>query len=125
MAGDPRRALGSCGEAEAARHLERHGYRIIDRNFRTRHGELDLVATGEGCLVFCEVKTRLDEGPFGLFASVGPAKRRQVRRMARVWLGSERATARPRDRELRFDVIGILLDARGRLLRLEHLAGAF
>src|SRR5829696_7627015 len=58
MPDDLRHSLGHLGEALAAAHLERLGYRVVSRNYRTRFGELDLVATDEYVLVFCEVKTR-------------------------------------------------------------------
>jgi len=64
---DARRKLGDLGEEEAVRHLERLGYEILDRNFRTRYGELDIVSSTASCLVFCEVKTRTAGG------SAGPA----------------------------------------------------
>jgi putative endonuclease len=124
--GDPRRRLGAVGESLAARHLEARGYEVIDRNFRTRHGELDLVACDPRCLVFCEVKTRVGaNGPYGPFASVGLDKRRRVRAMAREWLAANAAVERPRPAQLRFDAIGIRLDGGGRLLELEHLEDAF
>jgi putative endonuclease len=128
MSNDPRRRLGQLGESLATTHLEARGYEVIDRNFRTRHGELDLVACDWRWLVFCEVKTRIARGPpgpFGPLAAVGPRKRRQVRAMARAWLAANAATDRPRPARLRFDAIGISLDARGRLLGLEHLEDAF
>jgi putative endonuclease len=53
-----RQALGKWGEDAAARHLEAHGYRVLDRNYHTSHGELDIVASLDGVLVFVEVKTR-------------------------------------------------------------------
>src|SRR5919199_5150265 len=89
MSEDPRRARGSLGERMAARHLADLGYAILDRNFRTRYGELDLVAASPDCLVFCEVKTRVAggrAGPATALDAVGPAKRRQVRAIAREWL---------------------------------------
>ncbi len=58
MSDDPRHSLGRLGERLAAEHLERLGYRVVARNYRTRFGELDLVVTDEEVLVFCEVKTR-------------------------------------------------------------------
>jgi putative endonuclease len=128
MSDDPRRALGSLGESLAAQHLEARGFEVIDRNFRTRHGELDLVARDRRWLVFCEVKTRIARaasGPFGPFASVGVRKRRQVRAMAREWLAANASTDRPRPAQLRFDAIGISLDARGRLIELDHMEDAF
>ena len=128
MSGDPRRKLGSLGESLAARHLEARGYEVIDRNFRTRYGELDLVARDRCALVFCEVKTRVARpaaGPFGPLASVGVRKRRQVRAMAREWLAAKASSGRPPPARLRFDAIGISLDPRGRLLELDHMEDAF
>lgn len=126
---DPRRELGAAGEELAARHLEARGLEIVDRNFRTRYGELDVVARDERQLVFCEVKTRIRRappGPLGPLASIGARKQRRVRAMAREWLATEQGrlgSASPP--EIRFDAIGISLDPAGRLIELEHLEGAF
>lgn len=109
---------------------------MVARNFRTRFGELDLVARDERFLVFCEVKTRIVGGraaaPGGLtranalgpFASIGSRKQRQVRAIAREWL-AQGLLEGARPPEIRFDAIGISFDAQGRLLALEHLEGAF
>jgi putative endonuclease len=139
---DSRRALGAKGERLAARHLEARGYEVVARNFRTRFGELDLVARDERFLVFCEVKTRIARSvplpggaagagglpgpanPLGPFASIGARKQRQVRAIAREWL-AQGLLEGPRPPEIRFDAIGISFDARGRLLALEHLEAAF
>jgi putative endonuclease len=128
VADDPRRRLGAQGEELAARHLVARGYRIVDRNFRTRFGELDLIAAGHGCLVFCEVKTRVSSEPagrLGPLASVGPRKQRQLRQMAREWLAAGRSRLAGGLPELRFDAIGVTLDHGGELVALEHLDGAF
>src|SRR3954447_19988931 len=125
---DPRRTLGERGERIAAEHLTRAGYTILAANFRTRFGELDLVAADAGCLVFCEVKTRIAgtrRGPAGPLDAIGPRKRAQVRAMAREWLASDSAAARPRRPGLRFDAIGILISRSGRLVSLDHLEDAF
>jgi putative endonuclease len=136
MADDPRRRLGDKGERLAAQHLEARGCEVIARNFRTRFGELDLVARDERFLVFCEVKTRIvratpgsgrDPGPanpLGPFASIGSRKQRQVRAMAREWLAQDLLEG-PRPPEIRFDAIGLSFDPGGRLLSLEHLEDAF
>jgi putative endonuclease len=120
--------LGAVGEQVAEAHLMKRGYAIADRNFRTRYGELDIVALDGDCLVFCEVKTRLARpppGPFGPLTGVGSRKRRQVRRMARQWL-AERAGSSPRRPELlRFDAIGVTFGHGGELLHIEHLEDAF
>jgi putative endonuclease len=129
MADDPRRRLGARGEELAARHLEARGFEVVERNFRTRYGELDVVARDARYLVFCEVKTRVVRlgdavAALGPFAAIGPRKQRQVRAMAREWLAAGRLDgARPP--EIRFDAIGISFDARDRLLSLEHLEAAF
>jgi putative endonuclease len=127
--GDPRRRLGARGEELAARHLEARGFQVVDRNFRTRYGELDVIARDARFLVFCEVKTRIvrasDAGSvLGPFAAIGPRKQRQVRAMAREWLAAGRVEGPPPP-EIRFDAIGIRFDGRGRLLSLEHLEAAF
>jgi putative endonuclease len=112
----------------AAEHLVRAGYTILATNFRTRFGELDLVAADSRCIVFCEVKTRVAgtrRGPAGPLDAIGPRKRAQVRAMAREWLVSASAAGRPRRRELRFDAIGILLTRGGRLVSLDHIEDAF
>jgi putative endonuclease len=125
---DPRRALGERGERLAATHLERAGYTILARNFRTRFGELDLVAADNRCLIFCEVKTRIAgtrRGPAGPLDAIGPRKRAQVRAMAREWLASSASSDRPRRPELRFDAIGILVSRGGELVSLDHVENAF
>jgi putative endonuclease len=140
---DPRRLVGALGEDVARRHLEARGFEVLDANFRTRHGELDVVVADDRCLVFCEVKTRVAaqgrahdscalSGPWrdepgddlGPFAAIGVRKRRQVRQMAREWLALRGGEA-PWREEVRFDAIGIEFDPRGRLIRLDHLEGAF
>ncbi|HEY1597238.1 MAG TPA: YraN family protein [Thermoleophilaceae bacterium] len=125
---DPRRTLGERGERMAAEHLRRAGYAILATNFRTRFGELDLVAADDRCLVFCEVKTRIAgtrRGPAGPLDAIGPRKRAQVRAMAREWLASGLAAGRPRRAELRFDAIGILVSRSGELVSLDHVENAF
>jgi putative endonuclease len=123
--GEPaRQHLGAIGEQLAAEHLERLGYQIVERNFRTRNGELDIIAYNGRALVFVEVKSRRF-GPDGGMAleAVRPHKQRQVRRMAFRWLRER--TDRPFAPELRFDAIGVTFDLNGRLVGIEHLEGAF
>jgi putative endonuclease len=123
---DPRRRLGALGESLARRHLEALGLSVLDTNYRTRYGELDVVAADERYLVFCEVKTRILGGPageLGPLAAIGGQKRRRVRRMAREWLAAHWPETRPA--EIRFDAIGISFDRAGGLVELEHLEAAF
>ena len=116
------KALGQTGEELAAAHLQRLGYDVLARNHRTRFGELDIVAADGDWLVFVEVKTRR-AGSGRPFDSLHELKRAQVRRMAAAYLTE--VSDRPRRAELRFDAIGIVLDASGALVELEHLEGAF
>jgi putative endonuclease len=124
MTDDIRRQLGATGEQMATDHLARRGFQILERNFRTRFGELDIIATDGHSIVFCEVKCRVaNRSNRDPLESVHPRKRIQVRRMAAQWL-RERPD-RPRAAELRFDAIGVTLEPDGRLVRLDHLEGAF
>src|SRR2546423_1334343 len=121
MSVDRRRERGELGERIAAEHLEHRGYRIVERNARTRNGELDLVAANERALVFCEVKTRVAGGPSGPtcgLEAIGPHKRRRIRALAREWLAH--TENRPHRQEIGFDAIGVTITPGGRLLALEH-----
>ena len=122
MSDDLRHRLGRGGEQLAAEHLERRGFAIVARNHRTRWGEIDLIAADARWTVFCEVKTRR-AGSSGPFDGLREAQCRRLRRMAAAWL--QERPDRPRTPDLRFDAIGVTIDARGRLVALEHLEGAF
>jgi putative endonuclease len=125
MPPDHTKQLGRSGEDLAAEHFERLGYRVLARNHRTRWGELDLVLADEedDTIVFCEVKTRRLGGGGHPFDNLHETKRKQVRTMAAAWLNTVKD--RPRFAELRFDAVGITLDERGHLVRLDHLEAAF
>jgi putative endonuclease len=123
--------MGRRGEQAAAEFFERRGDRVVERNYRTREGEIDLVVMAGRTLVFCEVKTlvarsEVRRGPAYPLEGIGPAKRRQVRRIARSWL-AERLTAQQalRFRDIRFDAIGVMLSPSGKPLRLERIEAAF
>ena len=127
MAADPRRGLGALGERLAGAHLERAGYQILERNFRCRAGELDIVAVADAALVFVEVKTRVAggrSGPPGPLEAIGDAKRRRLRMLAAEWLSRNQGD-RPYRSRLRFDAIGVTVNPAGGLLALEHLEDAF
>jgi putative endonuclease len=105
-----RRALGTEAEERAADWYEGHGYEVLDRNWRRREGEIDLIVRQGRTVVFCEVKTRTSNR-FGTGAeSVLEAKQRRIRRLAARWL-AELTPAAGRDRvEVRFDVVSITAD---------------
>ena len=117
MPPDHRPSLGRLGERLAGEHYERLGYRVLERNHRTAGGELDLIAFDGATIVFVEVKTRR-LGGLDPVESVGPAKQRRLRRLAAEWLSQ--TTGSPRARELRFDVVGVVVDAEGRLVALDQ-----
>jgi putative endonuclease len=122
MSTDLRHHLGRRGEQLAVEHLERRGFAVLGRNHRTRWGEIDVIACDAQRIVFCEVKTRR-LGAARPFEGLREAQIRRLRRMAAAWLREQ--DDRPRTPELRFDAIGVTIDAYGRLVALEHLEGAF
>lgn len=111
-------SLGKWGEDLAARYLIDSGLTVLDRGWRCRDGEIDIVARDGTTLVVCEVKTRTTEAFGSPLAAVTPSKVRRLRRLAAAWLQAhdERAT------QVRLDVIGILADSHARPL-IEHLRG--
>ena len=111
---DLRRRLGRDGERAAEAHLRRRGYEVIERNFRTREGELDLIGFDGTTIVFCEVKTRR-AGSREPWESLGQAKRRQVRTMAAIWLATQTSRPTIRGAALRRD--------RGRVRRAGAVGG--
>jgi putative endonuclease len=129
---DPRRTLGRLGEELAVSHLRRMGFALLERNARTRHGEIDVIAFDGRVLVFVEVKTRRaisnprkssgpEEHPL---AALRPRQRARLRRLAAAWLYDE-THVRPTAHTIRFDAIGVTVDARDALVRLDHVEGAW
>jgi putative endonuclease len=119
---DLRRRLGRSGERAAEAHLRRVGFEVLERNYRTRWGELDLICFDGATIVFCEVKARRVGGG-APWDALGQRKRAQVRRIAARWLAER--TERPRAAHLRFDAIGVVVDAHDRVVALDHLEAAF
>jgi len=122
MSTDLRHRLGRAGEDQALRHFQRLGYELVARNHRTRFGEIDLIVRDARTLVFCEVKSRRAGGGSPWDALREP-KQRQVRQMAIAYLSE--VADRPVTEQLRFDAVGVVFDARGRLVGLDHIEGAF
>jgi len=104
----------------AARHLKRHGYRVIGRNYRCPVGEIDLICTDGDTIVFVEVKTRSDDTYGDPGEAARPAKWRRVERSARYFLMQHSAADPP----CRFDLITVVWPTRGSP-RLEHTVDAF
>ena len=114
-----RQELGALGEQVAAQHLLSLGLQIVQRNWRCRYGELDVIAVDGGdTVVFVEVKTRSGDGFGGLEQAVTPRKLRRIRRLAGIWLAGQDT----RWQVLRIDVIGVRV-GRGRTPEVRHLRG--
>jgi putative endonuclease len=129
---DHRRALGRLGEELAVAHLYRLGYALLERNARTRYGEIDVIAFNGEALIFVEVKTRRisgnprkrhgpEEQPL---AGLRWRQRTRLRRLATAWLYDE-AHVRPAAHTIRFDAIGVTVDTKDALVRLDHVEGAW
>jgi putative endonuclease len=116
------KAAGALGEEVAAAFLTARGFRILERNYRCKGGELDIVARapGDKSLVFVEVKARRGLAYGVPQLAVTPFKQRQISKAALTWLVHNRQ----QDAPARFDVIAILLDAEGRH-EVEHIVNAF
>jgi putative endonuclease len=112
------KALGREGERLAAQFLEKQGVVIVERNFRTRCGEIDLVARDKKELVFIEVKARSGSDFGSALEAVDSRKCRQIVRVAKEYLLVHDGFEEP----IRFDVIGILL---GDSVHIEHIKNAF
>ncbi len=117
----PLKTLGQRGEAAAARHLKRLGYRIVARGDRTRSGELDLVAVDGRTVVFVEVKTRASQEAGHPAEAVDRDKQRRVTRAARFFLHRHRLSECP----VRFDVVAVTWAPDCRRPLVEHFPDAF
>jgi putative endonuclease len=110
--------LGRAGEQVAAEYLERAGLRILDRNWRSADGEIDIVAADRQVLVVCEVKTRSGTRFGTPLEAVTRSKRMRLRRLAAQWLVANGVLFD----EVRIDVIGLVRDKAGQFM-IEHVRG--
>lgn len=113
------RELGELGENLAVRHLQSLGYRIVERNYRCRWGEIDCVALQGKTLVFLEVKARRTDEFGGPLEAVDGRKRRRMTRLARHYAQLKNLT----DVAQRFDVVAVWFE--GGKPRVELYANAF
>jgi putative endonuclease len=121
-----RQRLGRAAEELVARRLAAAGWEVVERNARTRHGELDLVALDGRALVFIEVKAGRAGSAFGPerpVLSVDFRKQARIRRLATAWMSERRDLLRYT--EIRFDAVGVTYDRAGGIADYEHLEGAF
>ena len=113
------RSPGAWGEDLALRYLIKRGYKLLERNYRTRRGEIDLIVRKDDTLVFVEVKLRRGSGYGDPLEAVTPHKQNILRSVAEHYLYS----TQPHLQTLRFDVIGILAERTE--VRIDHIEDAF
>jgi putative endonuclease len=121
-----RQRTGQRAEELVARRLAAAGWEIVERNARTRYGELDIVARDGRALVFVEVKAGREGAAFGPerpILAIDARKQRRVRRLATAWMAERRDI--PPYSDIRFDAAGVTFDRSGRLTDYEHIPGAF
>lgn len=118
--GNGRGDLGHRGEDAAAAYLDRCGMDVVERNWRTRSGELDIIAWEGGTLVLVEVKTRASVARGTPEESVTPAKQKRLARLAREYIAGLGACPE----RVRFDVVTLLVLGADRAL-LRHHRNAF
>jgi putative endonuclease len=121
-----RQRIGRAAEDLVATRLARADWEILERNARTRYGELDLVALDGRTLVFVEVKAGREGsiyGPERPVLAVDWRKQQRIRRLAVAWMSERRDL--PRYDEIRFDAVGVSFDRTGRTTEVEHIEAAF
>ena len=109
---------GEAGEAAARRYLEKKGYCVVSTNYRSRFGEIDIIATTPQYIVFVEVKTRSAGAIARPMEFVDGPKRRRIQKTAMLYLASYPTALQPR-----FDVIEVMVD--GKRSKINHLENAF
>ena len=114
-----RQDLGRYGEDRAASYLQERGYEIIDRNWRSQVGEIDLVAKERDRLVFIEVKTRSGSGFGHPFEAITANKVARMRRLVSDWCVAKQVSAA----KVRLDAIAVLVT--GGRVHIEHLKEVF
>jgi len=117
-------AVGRYGERVAAEHLVSSGLAILDRNWRCKDGELDIVARDGDALVFVEVKTRSSTAFGDPAEAISAAKAARIRGLALRWMEQHRDLPSQFRRELRFDVVAVLRGSSG-AAAVRHLRAAF
>jgi putative endonuclease len=116
---DPRKKLGHWGESLAAQLLEEKGYEIVERNWRSARGEIDLVTRAGQEWVFVEVKTRRGQEMGLPEEGLTRHKANKLIQLAQLYIYEHNL-----DIDWRIDLVAVELDAKGKLLRCEHIANA-
>ncbi len=111
---------GKIGEDYAANYLLQNGYQILERNYHSRFGEIDIIVRNDRYLVFVEVKTRDENHMVNPLEAVTAQKQKKLYKTALVYFQSHPMQLQPR-----FDVIGIITNANNAVLSMEHIENAF
>jgi putative endonuclease len=115
-----RKETGALGEKIAADYLTKHGYIICERNFRTREGEIDIIAEKDGTLVFVEVRAKTSKQFGTAEESITERKKKRLIALAEAYLSD----CADQPASCRIDIIAIQLDAQGKLIRLNTIENA-
>lgn len=115
------KAIGYLGENIAVRYLKKHGYKIIERNFSIRCGEIDIIAKHAEFLCFVEVKSRHLTFFGEPYEFVTYKKKEKLKRTARMWLCMNQAS----EAKCRFDVISIIFKKNDKVDKIQHIKNAF
>jgi putative endonuclease len=121
-----RQRIGRAAENLVAARLIAAGWEIVERNARSRYGELDIVARDGSTLVFVEVKAGRTGSAFGPerpVLAIDFRKQQRIRRLATAWMSERRNLLRYTD--IRFDAVGVTYDNAGHAIDIEHLRAAF
>ncbi len=116
---DATKKLGNAGENIAVNFLENHGYKILEKNFRIRAAEIDIIAEKDNTIIFVEVKTRSNIRKGTPAEAVNLRKQKKIIEAASVFLQDEKYF----DKACRFDVIEIISE--GKFFKVNHIENAF
>ena len=117
--GNQRKKLGAWGEDIAVHQLEADGFRIVERNWRCQHGEIDLIAQKGELVAFVEVKTRKGRDMGAPEEALTPRKGKKLMQLAQLYVAEHEM-----DVDWRVDLVAVELDKSGKLLRCEHIPNA-
>jgi putative endonuclease len=118
---DSRMKLGAKGEKRAAKFLKRKGYKIIQRNYKCKSGEIDIIARHNDSIVFVEVKTRSTDEFGAPQYAITSAKRNHLSKVALYYIKEKRLI----NQSCRFDVVAVKFSQRSRKPEIEHIENAF
>lgn len=121
MGSKTKKESGTLGESLAADYLKKNGYKIIERNYYTKLGEIDIIAKDKDCLCFVEVKTRTNDNKGLPEEAVSRAKIRKISQNVLTYLKQKRIN----DCDMRFDVVGVIFDNQAQEFQINLIKDAF